>query len=263
MSYQYIIYEENKKDEIGILTLNRADKRNALGLEAELEITACLEDAAKRHAVKVIILKAAGEIFCAGHDRLEILNQPVGNIRRLFTVSGNMMRVIRSIPQCVIAQVQGIAMAAGCHLAAACDLIAAGEEKSRFGMTGMVYSYNCSTPTVAVSRCVGQKKCMEMLMTANLYPAKEAQAFGLVNFVFPDAKLAEETYKVAQHICKSSKYAIFMSKTVYYGQSEMTEPQAYLYTKEMMALAGISANATEGFSAFLDKREPTWNNDSY
>jgi enoyl-CoA hydratase/carnithine racemase len=158
----------------------------------------------------------------------------------------------------VIAQVQGVAMAGGCHLAAGCDLITAGEEKAKFGMTGLIYSYNCSTPTVAVSRCVGQKKCMEMLMTATLYSAREAQTFGLVNKVFPDDQLEEETWKFAKGIARSSKYAISMSKQVFYAQAEMTEWQAYQYAKEMMALAGVSVNATEGFKAFLEKREPQW-----
>ena len=261
MGYGFILYEE--REEIGMLTLNRPDKRNALGREAEEEIIACLQDAAKRHDVKVIILAAKGDVFCAGHDRLEILNRPPGAIRHLFQTSFNMMHTLRTIPQCVIAQVQGIAMAGGCHLAAGCDLITAGEEKAKFGMTGLIYSYNCSTPTVAVSRCVGQKKCMEMLMTANLYSAREAQAFGLVNKVFPDAELEEETWKFAKEIAKSSKYAIAMSKQVFYAQAEMTEWQAYHYAKEMMALAGVSANATEGFTAFLEKRQPIWNDDTF
>jgi enoyl-CoA hydratase/carnithine racemase len=256
MGYQFLLYEE--RDQVGILTLNRPDKRNALGREAEEEIVACLQDAAKRAEVKIIILKAAGDVFCAGHDRLEILSQPPSAIRRLFQASFNMMYTLRTIPQCVIAQVQGTAMAGGCHLAAACDMITAGKEKARFGMTGLIYSYNCSTPTVALSRAVPQKKCFEMLMTANLYTAEEAQAFHLVNKVFPDEKLDEMTYAWAKEIAKASKYAIFMSKQVFYAQVEMTEWQAYHYAKEMMALAGISLNATEGFSAFLEKRDPNW-----
>ncbi|MCP4668738.1 MAG: enoyl-CoA hydratase [Deltaproteobacteria bacterium] len=256
MAYKYMLYEE--KDQIGILTLNMPDKRNALGREFEEEIIACLHDAGERGDVKVIILKAAGDVFCAGHDRMEILNQPLAEIRRLFQTSYNLMAAIRNAPQCIIAQVQGVAMAGGCHLVAGCDLITAGEDKARFGMTGLIYSYNCSTPTVAVSRAVPQKKCMEMLMTANLYSAKEAQAFHLVNKVFPDDKLDEMTYAWAGEIAKSSKYAIRMSKQVFYAQVEMTETQAYHYAKEMMAMAGVSVNAMEGFSAFIEKREPVW-----
>lgn len=166
MHYDSILYEE--LGEVGKLTLNMPEKRNALGIHAETEIIECLQDAGKRHATKVIILKANGPVFCAGHDRAEILDQPLSNIRRLFQTSFNLMGTIRSIPQCVIAQVHAIAMAGGCHLVAGCDLVTAAREKARFGMTGLIYSYNCTTPTVAVSRAVGQKKCMEMLMTARL-----------------------------------------------------------------------------------------------
>ena len=256
MAYKFMTYEE--KEEIGILTLNRPEKRNALGQEFEEEIISCLQDAGKRCDAKVIILKAKGDIFCAGHDRLEILNQPLSDIRRLFQTSFNLMTAIRNAPQCIIAQVQGVAMAGGCHLVAGCDLITAGEEKARFGMTGLIYSYNCSTPTVAVSRAVPQKKCMEMLMTANLYSAREAESFHLVNRVFPDDKLDEMTFEWAKEIAKPSKYAIYMSKQVFYSQIEMTELQAYQYAKEMMAMSGVSTNAIEGFTAFIEKREPVW-----
>lgn len=262
MAYTAIRYEEDKEDSIGIMTLNRPEKRNALGREAEEEIIACLQDAAKRAEVKVIILKAEGEVFCSGHDRLEIVRRPASEIRRLFQTSFNMMVTLRTVPQCIIAQVQGVAMAGGCHLAAGCDLITAGKAKAKFGMTGLLYSYNCSTPTVALSRAVPQKKCFEMLMTADLFTAEEAAGFHLVNKVFPDDQLEEKTYEWAKKIAKSSTYAIAMSKQVFYAQVEMTEWQAYHYAKEMMALAGVSVNATEGFTAFLEKREPRWDESS-
>jgi enoyl-CoA hydratase/carnithine racemase len=115
-------------------------------------------------------------MFSASHDRLEIVRQPAANIRRLFQTSFNMMLTLRTVPQCIIAQVQGIAMAGGCHLAAGCDLITAGKDKARFGMTGLIYSYNCSTPTVALSRAVPQKKCFEMLMTASSLTAEEVES---------------------------------------------------------------------------------------
>ncbi len=261
MKYDSILYEE--QDEIGILTLNMPESRNALGIHAETEITECLQDAAKRHAAKVIILKANGPVFCAGHNRSEILSQPLANIRRLFQTSFNLMTAIRNVPQCVIAEVHAIAMAGGCHLVAGCDLITAARDNARFGMTGMVYSYNCTTPTVAVSRAVGQKKCMEMLMTAKLYSAEESREMGLVNNVYPDDELHSKTMELAGEICKSSKYAIYMSKQNFYAQVEMTEYQAYMFAKEMMAQQALSVNATEGFSAFIEKREPVWNDDTF
>ncbi len=261
MSYDSILYEE--QGEIGILTLNMPEKRNALGIHAETEIIECLQDAGKRHAVKVIILKANGPVFCAGHHRPEIVKQPIANVRKLFQTSFNLMSTIRSVPQCIIAEVHAIAMAGGCHLAAGCDLITAGKNNAQFGMTGLIYSYNCTTPTVAVSRAVGQKKCMEMLMTADLYSAQESLEMGLVNKVFEDDQLHEKTMELANHICRSSKYAIYMSKQNFYAQVEMTEPQAYMFAKEMMAQQAISVNATEGFTAFMEKRDPVWNNDTF
>lgn len=261
MSYDSILYEE--KGEIGILTLNMPERRNALGIHAETEIIECLQDAAQRHDTKVIILKANGPVFCAGHDRAEILDQPLSNIRRLFQTSFNLMGTIRSVPQCVIAEVHAIAMAGGCHLAAGCDLVTAAKEKARFGMTGLIYSYNCTTPTVAVSRAVGQKKCMEMLMTARLYSADESREMGLVNKVVPDDQLHKMTVELAREICKSSKYAIYMAKQNFYAQMEMTEQQAYMFGKEMMAQQAVSVNAIEGFKAFLEKRDPVWSEDTF
>ncbi len=254
MGYRFLMYDE--KDHVGILTLNRPGKRNALSREFEEEIIACLQDAAKRWEVKVIILKAAGEVFCSGHDRSEIVNAPPSSIRRLFQTSMDMMMTLRKIPQPVIAQVHGIAMAGGCHLVAACDLVVAAEKKAMLGMTGIILGYNCSTPTVAVSRCVGQKKCMEMLMTGKLYTAQEAMGMGLVNRVVPDDKLEEETMNWAKDIATKSRPVIGISKQVFYAQAEMTEWQAYHYTKEMMALSAILPDAIEGFKAHIEGRKP-------
>jgi enoyl-CoA hydratase/carnithine racemase len=254
MGYRFLIYEE--KDHIGILTLNRPEKRNALSREFEDEIIVCLEDAAKRWEAKVIIIKAAGEVFCSGHDRSEILNASASSIRRLFQTSVDMMMTLRKIPQPVIAEVHGIAMAGGCHLAAACDLVIAAEKKAKFGMTGIMLGYNCSTPTVAVSRCVGQKKCMEMLLTGKLYSAYEAMTMGLVNRVVPDEKLGEETMNWARDIATKSRPIIAVSKQVFYAQAEMTEWQAYHYAKEMMALNAILPDAIEGFKANIEGRDP-------
>ncbi len=256
MAYKHILYEERKENRIGILTLNRPGKRNALSREFEEEIIGCLQDAARRWEVKVIVLRAAGDVFCSGHDRSEILNAPASSLRRLFQTSVNMMMTIRQLPQPVIAQVHGIAMAGGCHLAAACDLVVAAERKAKLGMTGIILGYNCSTPTVAVSRCVGQKKCMEMLMTGKLYSAQEAMTMGLVNRVVPDEKLEEETMNWASEIATRSRPIIAISKQVFYAQAEMTEWQAYQYAKEMMALNAVLPDAIEGFKANIEGREP-------
>ena len=156
----------------------------------------------------------------------------------------------------IIAQVHGIAMAGGCHLAAACDLVVAAEKGAQFGMIGLKIGYNCSTPTVAVSRAVGQKKCLEMLFTGNLYSAQEALAMGLINRVVPDDNLEEETLALAQQIAKGSRVVLGISKQVYYGQIDMTEDQAYHYAKEMMAIGALLPDAVEGFTAAIERREP-------
>jgi len=259
MTHRFILYEE--KEQIGIMTLNRPDKRNALGREMEEEITECLREAGRKHTAKAIILKAGGDVFCSGHDRTEILDAKVSDIRRLFQASMNLMLAIRQAPQPVIAQVQGIAMAGGCHLVAACDLVVAAEKNARFGMTGIYLGYNCSTPTVAVSRCVGQKKCMEMLMTGKLYSAQEAREMGLVNRVVPDERLGEETWAFVKEIAQYSRKIIAISKQVYYAQTEMTEWQAYHYAKEMMALNAVMPDAIAGFKANIAGQKPVFPED--
>jgi len=256
MAYKYLLSEV--KDQIGVMTLNRPDKMNALGIEFEEEITDCLSTWAVGTEVKVVILKANGKLFCSGHDRSEILNATPADIRRLFQTSFQMMTAMRQVPMPIIAQVHGVAMAGGCHLAAGCDLIVAAEEGAKFGMTGMKIGYNCTTPTVAVSRAVGQKKCLEMLFTGRLYSAQEAKEMGLVNMVVPDSELDEETWALAQEIAQGSRVILGISKQAFYAQIEMTEPQAYNYAKEMMALNALLPDAVEGFSASIERRQPSF-----
>jgi enoyl-CoA hydratase/carnithine racemase len=254
MAYKYILTEV--KDNIGILSLNQPDKMNALGAAVEGEITDCLKTWADGKEVKVVIIKANGKVFCSGHDRLEVRDGTPSSIRALFQTSYEMMTCMRSVRMPIIAQVHGIAMAGGCHLVAGCDLAVAAEQGAKFGMTGLKIGYNCSTPTVAVSRAVGSKKCLEMLFTGNLYTPQEAMDMGLINRVVPDDKLEEETFAWAKEIAKGSRITLGISKQVFYGQIEMTEDQAYHYAKEMMAIAALLPDAQEGFTAGIEKREP-------
>ena len=178
MAYKHILYEENKKDFIGILTLNEPEKRNALGREAEEEITHVVQDAAKARG-----LEGDDPQGCRGYFLRR--PQPAGDPepagkchQKAFPdLLQHDVRPSHRTRSALLPRSKGIAMAGGCHLAAGCDLITAGKEKAKFGMTGLIYSYNCSTPTIAVSRAVPQKKCFEMLMTANLYTAEEAAGF--------------------------------------------------------------------------------------
>jgi enoyl-CoA hydratase/carnithine racemase len=256
MSYQHILYEE--KERIGILTLNRPEKRNALGREAELEMMDCFRKAAENRAVRVIILKAKGAIFCSGHDRLEVLNQPINNVRELFQTCIDLYALMRAIPQPIIAQVHGIAMAGGCHLAAGCDLVVAAEQGAQFAMTGAKIGYNCSTPTVAVSRAIGQKRTLEMIFTGNFISAARALDWGLVNRVVPDDQLEEETWKLAKEIAQYPLRVLGIGKQHFYNQIDMPERQAYHYAKELMASQALWPEAVEGFTASIEKREPNW-----
>jgi enoyl-CoA hydratase/carnithine racemase len=256
MSYQHILYE--KKERIGILTLNRPEKRNALGREAELEMMDCFTRASEEKKVRVIILKGNGPIFCSGHDRLEVLNQPINNVRALFQTCIDMYALMRAIPQPIIAQVHGIAMAGGCHLVAGCDLVVAAEKGAQFAMTGVKIGYNCSTPTVAVSRAIGQKRTLEMLFTGNFISAQTAQEWGLVNRVVADEQLETETWKLAQEIAQYSLKVLGISKQHFYQQIDMPEHQAYHYAKELMASQALWPDAIEGFTASIEKREPVW-----
>ncbi len=256
MSYQHILYEE--KERIGILTLNRPEKRNALGREAELEMMDCLSKASQEKKVRVIILKGNGPLFCSGHDRLEVLNQPVNNVRDLFQTCIDLYALMHAIPQPIIAQVHGIAMAGGCHLVAGCDLVVAAEKGAQFAMTGIKIGYNCSTPTVAVSRAIGQKRTLEMLFTGNFISAQTALEWGLVNRVVPDEQLEEETWKLAKEIAQYSLKVLGISKQHFYQQIELPERQAYHYAKELMASQALWPDAVEGFTASIEKREPVW-----
>ncbi len=255
MALENILYEE--KEHIGVITLNRPRKRNALSLELLEAFTNCLKQAAQEGSVKVIIVKGAGTAFCSGHDLDEILNRELNDIRHLFQTCLDLMLCIQAIPQPVIAQVHGIATAAGCQLVAACDLAVA-EEEARFATPGVKIGLFCTTPMVALSRAVGRKKALEMLLTGNFVSAYEAKAHGLVNRVVPLERLAAETLELAGEIARYSRITLGVGKQAFYQQIGMADAQAYHYAKEVISANACMADAIEGMSAFLEKREPEW-----
>jgi enoyl-CoA hydratase/carnithine racemase len=167
------------------------------------------------------------------------------------------MQTIQKIPQPVIAQVHGVATAAGCQLAATCDLVVASED-ARFATPGVKIGLFCSTPMVALSRAVGQKKSMEMLLTGELISAREALAEGLVNRVVPAERLEAETRALAGKIAEASPLVVGVGKQAFYRQLEMPTDQAYAYTREVMSFNASFADAQEGMGAFLEKRKPEW-----
>lgn len=244
-------------DELAYLTLNRPDKRNALSLQMMKELHAGLRSVGDNRAIRVVVLRAKGSVFSAGHDLSEMVDRDLDTYRNLFDVCVEMMDAIQAIPQPVIAEVQGPATAAGCQLVATCDLAVA-VDSAWFATPGVKIGLFCSTPMVAVSRAIGRKKMMEMLLTGESLPASEALAAGLVNKVVPAAQLESATRELAQKIAALSPDIIGLGKQAFYKQIDMPQDKAYEYTKEVMSLNAKAADAREGITAFLQKRKPQW-----
>lgn len=254
-AYEHIMVEN--EDSIARVTMNRPDKRNALSLAHMEELIDCFKTIGEKHEAQAVILGGNGPGFCAGHDLSEMIGRDPQFYRHLFDVCCELMETIQSIPQPVIAKVHGVATAAGCQLVATCDLVVAAEE-ARFATPGVKIGLFCSTPMVALSRAVGQKKAMEMLLTGDFISAREAHTEGLVNKVVPAEKLEAETKTLAAKIVEASPLVVGVGKKAFYRQLEMPTDQAYAYTKEVMSFNATFADAQEGMCAFLEKREPEW-----
>jgi|SRR5579875_2198306 len=239
------------------LTLNRPEKRNPLSSAMMTELIAALRAAGARREVRAVILRGAGSAFSAGHDLAEMTGRDLGFYRQLFDLCCQLMESVQAIPQPVIAQVHGIATAAGCQLAATCDLVIAGES-ARFATPGVRIGLFCSTPMVALSRAIGAKRAMEMLLSGQPIDARTAESWGLVNHVVADDSLAEATLALARRIAEASSLTLAIGKQAFYRQIDMTQAEAYAYTKEVMSQNAIAADAQEGISAFLGKRLPQW-----
>src|SRR6204780_4139485 len=194
MPYRHLI--RSIEGQLGIITLNRPERRNALSLELMLELISSLDEFAAESDVRAIILAASGKVFSSGHDLSEMVGRTVSDYRRLFDVCTELMAKIQSIPQPVIAQVQGVATAAGCQLVATCDLAVASDQAA-FATPGVKTGLFCTTPMVALSRAVGRKRALQMLLTGEMVDAATAADWGLVNQVVPAAGLAAERRKLA------------------------------------------------------------------
>jgi enoyl-CoA hydratase/carnithine racemase len=253
--YRYLTSE--REGSLSVVTLNRPERRNALSLDLMLELIDCLENIASTPDVRAVILAAAGKVFSSGHDLNELVGGSIGAYRRLFDVCTQLMAKIQSIPQPVIAQVQGIATAAGCQLVATCDLAVASSEAT-FATPGVKNGLFCSTPMVALTRAVGRKRAMEMLLTGKPVDAVSAADWGLVNRVVPPAGLASETRKLACQIAEASGFTVALGKQAYYAQIELDQPRAYAYAKEVMSMNALAYDAQEGITAFLEKRPACW-----
>ena len=250
-----VIIEKNGP--VKTVWMNRPEKRNALSTEMMAELQTALLDAGKRSDVRVVILAGNGPAFSAGHDLGELKNRDLTFYRHEFDLCAQLMQTIQSIPQPVIARVHAIATAAGCQLAATCDLVVAGESAS-FATPGVRIGLFCSTPMVALTRAVGRKHAMEMLLTGQPINAHVAAERGLVNRVVPDADLILETKKLAMQIVEASPLIVGIGKQAFYNQIDLPQPKAYEYTKEVMSQNATTKDAQEGITAFLKKRKPTW-----
>ncbi len=254
-TYEHIVLEADGT--IARVTMNRPEKRNALSLAHMQELIDCLKSIGEAREAQVVVLAGNGPAFCAGHDLSEMIGRDPDFYRHLFDVCCELMETVQAIPQPVIAKVHGVATAAGCQLAATCDLVVASEE-ARFATPGVKIGLFCSTPMVALSRAIGQKKAMEMLLTGDFISAQEALAEGLVNKVVPAEELEAETRALADKIAEASPLVVGVGKQAFYRQIEMPVEQAYAYTKEVMSFNASFADAQEGMCAFLEKRKPEW-----
>jgi enoyl-CoA hydratase/carnithine racemase len=255
--YEHILVESDGP--ITTVVMNRPEKRNALSVAHMLELTACLKAIAEQRSAAVVILRGNGPVFCAGHDLGEMVGQSPEDYRRIFAICTDLMETIQGIPQPVIAQVHGVATAAGCQLVATCDLAVAAED-ARFATPGVKIGLFCSTPMVALSRAIGRKQAMEMLLTGAFISAQQALDFGLVNRVVPSSELETATRALAEQIASASQLVVGIGKQAFYRQLDMPQPQAYDYASEVMAFNATFADAQEGMCAFLEKRKPSWQN---
>src|SRR5947209_607558 len=242
---------------VTVVTLNRPQRRNALSLELMLELTACLDEIGNGREARAVILAAAGKVFCSGHDLSEMTGRDVNEYRRIFDVCCELMLKIQAIPQPVIAEVQGIATAAGCQLVAACDLAVAAEEAS-FATPGVKIGLFCTTPMVALTRAIGRKRALQMLLTGELVPARTAAEWGLINQAVPAAHLQNATRQLAAKVAEASALVVAIGKQAFYTQIDLDQQKAYAYAKEVMSMNALAADAQEGIFALLGKRAACW-----
>jgi len=255
MPYQSISFET--EGPIVVITLNRPQRRNALSLELMKEVIDCLNEIGRDRSLRAVILAAAGKVFSSGHDLSEMVGRDINDYREVFDVCTELMTRIQSIPQPVIAQVQGIATAAGCQLVATCDLAVASDQAA-FATPGVKIGLFCTTPMVALSRAVGRKRALQMLMTGDMIDALTAVEWGLINIAVPASELEQQTRKLATRIAEASSLTVALGKQAFYTQIDLDQPKAYAYAKEVMSMNSLAADAQEGISAFLEKRPACW-----
>jgi enoyl-CoA hydratase/carnithine racemase len=249
---------EERADGVLRLTLNRPEARNALSIGLMTALLEALGRAAEDPEARVVVIAGAGPAFCAGHDLRELREDPRRETyEHIFAVCSELMLAMVRLPKPVIAEVHGVATAAGCQLVATCDLAVAAED-ARFATPGVNIGLFCSTPMVALTRAVGRKAAMEMLLTGELIDAATARSLGLVNRVVPRSELREAVDALARQIAGKSAFTVAIGKEAFYRQAELDLAAAYHYAAEVMTTNMLARDAGEGIDAFLGKRAPVW-----
>ncbi len=252
------IITRTDSEKISTLTLNRPQKYNALSAQMLSTLQQHLEAIAEDKNVHVVILAGAGKSFCAGHDLKEMRSHEEQAFHQsLFDQCSRMMLTLHQLPQPVIAQVDGIATAAGCQLVANCDLAVA-STKAKFAVSGINVGLFCSTPAVPLSRNISRKQAMHMLLTGDFIDADRAYQMGLVNQVVESPDLQSATHAMALKIAQKSPLAVRLGKDMFYQQLPLSMEEAYAFASKRMACNMNSEDAREGIDAFLQKRTPAW-----
>jgi enoyl-CoA hydratase/carnithine racemase len=257
MEFRHLVVKEEPP--AAVIRLNRPEKRNALSLDLMDEMLAALQQVGPSPGIQVIVVEAAGPAFSAGHDLGEMAGREPAFYRRLFDVCTQMMEMLHRVPQPVIAKVQGVATAAGCQLVAACDLAVASDE-ARFGTPGVRIGLFCSTPMVAVSRAIGRKRTMEMLLTGELIDARTALEWGLVNRVVPAASLMDEALKVAETIAGFGLPSVYAAKESVSRAFETSLAEGVRFERRVFHALFATEDQKEGMAAFVEKRPAKFKN---
>jgi enoyl-CoA hydratase/carnithine racemase len=249
--------------DIAILTLNRPQARNSLSESLLIALSEAFSEIGADKSVRAVVLAANGTAFCAGHDMKELTARRAdadggrAYFSQIMTVCSGMMQMIVNLPQPVIASVHGPASAAGCQLVASCDLAIA-SSAAKFATPGVDIGLFCSTPMVALSRNVARKHAMEMLLTGDMVEANEAMRIGLINRVVATGEERQAAVVLAKQLASKSSYVLKIGKQAFYRQAEMGLAAAYAYASEVMTENMMARDAEEGFCAFIEKREPKW-----
>ncbi|MTI69235.1 MAG: enoyl-CoA hydratase/isomerase family protein [Firmicutes bacterium] len=255
MSYENILIE--KKNHIGIITLNRPNNLNTFNIDLAKELNLALEELDENLNIRVIIVKGAGKAFCAGIDLNELKNKTMEEYYETVELMEKMSVTISNMKKPVITSVHNIAVANGIGLVASSDLTVASED-TRFGATAVKVGLFCMGPAVSLSKCLGRKKALELLLTGDLIDAKEAERIGLINKVVSKEKLEEETMKLAKKIASYSPKGVQAGKQSFYSMIDLDYEKALELTNNHFATLCTTKDAQEGIDAFLNKRDPKW-----